>query len=63
MYNENISDQECIEIYNNVTQEDYEELEAMYELFVMWHDISRKELERLLSYFVLKSYLDDNDLI
>lgn len=55
---------EMLDIYNNVSQEEHNEYEAMYELLADHNiNIPSNELKRALSYFILKTYLLENKLI
>jgi len=58
-----MTDQEMLDIFNNVSQEEHNEMEAMYELVYSDVDIPSSELKRALSYFILKTYLLENKLI
>jgi hypothetical protein len=59
-----MENQEMLDIYNNVSQEEHDEYEAMYELLIDHNiDIPNDELKRALSYFILKTYLLENKLI
>lgn len=58
-----MTDQEMLDIFNNVSQEEHNEMEAMYELTYSDIDIPSPELKRALSYFILKTYLLENKLI
>lgn len=59
-----MENQEMLDIYNNVSQEEYDEYEAMYELLADHNiNIANDELKRALSYFILKTYLLENKLI
>lgn len=58
-----MTDQELLVTYNEVTQEEHNEFEAMYELLTCDVDIPSSELKRALSYFILKTYLLENNLI
>ena len=58
-----MTDQELLNTYNEVSQEDHNEFEAMYELITDDIDIPSSELKRALSYFILKTYLLENNLI
>ena len=58
-----MTDQELLNTYNEVSQEDHNEFEAMYELITDDVDIPSSELKRALSYFILKTYLLENNLI
>jgi len=58
-----MDNKELLETYNNVSQNEHDEYEAMFELLTMDIDIPTKELKRALSYFILKTYLLENKLI
>jgi hypothetical protein len=59
-----MENQEMLDIYNNVSQKEHDENEAMYELLIDYNiDIPNDELKRALSYFILKTYLLENKLI
>ena len=58
-----MTDKELLNTYNEVSQEDHNEFEAMYELLTEDVDIQKSELKRALSYFILKTYLLENNLI
>ena len=58
-----MTDQEMLDIYNDVSQDEHDEYEAMYELLTSDVDIPSSELKRALSYFILKTYLLENKLI
>ena len=58
-----MTDQELLDTYNKITQEDHNEYEAMYELLTDDVDIPSSELKRALSYFILKTYLLENKLL
>ncbi len=57
------SDNELLDVYNSLTQEEHNEFEAMYELLTMDINIDIQETKRALSYFILKTYLLENKLI
>ena len=59
----NREDAIMLRTYNQVTQEEHEQYEAMYDLFISWENVPREEIEKLLSYFVLKSYLCESKII
>lgn len=59
-----MENQEMLDIYNNVSQEEHDNYEAMYELLADHNmNIPNGELKRALSYFILKTYLLENNLI
>lgn len=59
-----MDNQEMLDIYNNVSKEEHDEYEAMYELLADYDiNIPNEELKRALSYFILKTYLLENKLI
>ena len=58
-----MEDKDLISIYNSISQQEHNEFESMYELLTMQTDIDKKELKKVLSYFILKSYLLENKLI
>ena len=63
MQEKEITDKQLLESYNQVSQEEHNEFEAMYELLTEWIEIPCSEIRRALSYFILKSYLLENKLI
>lgn len=59
-----MEDKEMLNIYNSVTQEEHDEYEAMYELLADFNTpIPYESVKRALSYFILKTYLLENNLI
>lgn len=58
-----MKNKKLLKVYNWVTQEEHNEYEAMYELMASGVDIKKSELKKALSYFILKSYLLENNLI
>lgn len=52
-----------LEIYNNVTQEQHDEYEAMAELIFTDTKIEESEMRKWLAYFIIKTYLLENNLI
>lgn len=58
-----MEDKEMLEIYNNVTQEQHDEYEAMAELIFTDTKIEESEMRKWLAYFIIKTYLLENNLI
>ncbi len=52
-----------LDIYNSVSEEQHNEYEAMYELLTMDVNIENSKIKEALSYFILKTYLLENNLI
>lgn len=52
-----------LDIYNSVSEEQHNEYEAMYELLTMDVNIENSKLKEALSYFIIKTYLLENNFI
>ena len=58
-----MNDMESLRIYNQVTQEEHEQYEAMFELMANDVSIPIEEIKKGFAYFVMKTYLLENKLI
>ena len=57
------SDKKALETYIELDNDELLDLEYDYDRYIKWEELEREEIMRVLSYFVLKSYLLENKII
>lgn len=58
-----MNDLEILETFKELDKQDIDQLQEDYNSYILGKELDRTDIMRILSYFVLKSYLLENELI